>query len=508
MLKRKMIRDIGFNKSQFITIFLMVFVAVLIFSSITSYMDGMTLGVQRYYQENNLQDIWVRGADLTDEDLAEVRSLENVRNAERRLTVLGSIDNIENSTAQINFIESNNISIFYVQEGIGFDVEAEGAWMDAYWAKNNDLTVGDELTIRYLGEAFDLPIIGLIFVPDRAFNPKSVEEIFPTFIDYGFIYLTAYEFPFGRENTVFNYILVDTYNTELIGETKAEIEYKLGDRVLVTDRSSDVSVQNIEAEIEEGNTYVVIFSSIFLFISILSVVTTMNRIVKRQKTEIGILKALGFKYAKIILLYVSYGFWVSLFAALLGIVVGPITIGQYFLNMVLEPYAMPEISVTLTGRIYLVSALVVLLISLVTYISCKKVLKERITYLLKGRQGKTGTRNIDLNKGMLKYVSFSTRWNIRDILRSKARTLMAIVGVAGCAALIICAFGMLNTLNEYVRWQFHDILNFEYRIVLEDSYSDENLDNIVYLYGNNTSKTLNIRIKDGDEIRLNNATVD
>lgn len=57
MLKRKMFRDIRFNKSQFITIFLMVFLGVFVYSGVRSYMDGMTKTADIFYTENNLQDL-------------------------------------------------------------------------------------------------------------------------------------------------------------------------------------------------------------------------------------------------------------------------------------------------------------------------------------------------------------------------------------------------------------------------------------------------------------------
>lgn len=529
MLKRKMIRDIRYNKSQFITIFLMVFLGMLIYSGISSYMDGMRVGADQYYETYNFQDIWVVGSNFTKEDLLETKRIENVKDAERKLAIIGNIDNIEDSTVQINFIESNNISRFYVEEGIEFDANEEGVWIDSYFARNNNIKTGDSIKIRYAGDIFEKKIVGLVLVPDHVYDIKSEAEIFPTHTDYGFIYLSSNAFPYGIENIVYNYILVDVDNVELINETKADIENNVNHWIAVTDREADLSSQAYEGEMEEGNTYVGVFSGIFLFIAILSVITTMNRVVKKQRTEIGTLKALGFKNKKIVTLYISYGFWISLFAGISGIIIGPFTIGQFFLNMILKYYEMPELRVVVTGITYFVGFLVVIAISIVTYLSCRKELNEKATYLLKsevntvklhftplidespvGRYmgAKVRKAKADLNNVVLKNANFSTKWNIRDIVRSKGRTIMGIAGITGCTALIICAFGMLNTLNDYLDWQFDELYNFEYRIHLSEDYSYENLANIVSLYGNNTSQTLNVEIKNGDKKETNTITVD
>ena len=53
MLRKKMLRDIKHNLSQFITIFLMVFIGVLAYSGIESYMMGMQYTADKFYKENN-----------------------------------------------------------------------------------------------------------------------------------------------------------------------------------------------------------------------------------------------------------------------------------------------------------------------------------------------------------------------------------------------------------------------------------------------------------------------
>lgn len=69
MLKRKMFRDIKINLSQFITILLMVFMGVMVYGGIRSYMDGMVQTADVFYKENNVQDLEVVGANFSKEDL-------------------------------------------------------------------------------------------------------------------------------------------------------------------------------------------------------------------------------------------------------------------------------------------------------------------------------------------------------------------------------------------------------------------------------------------------------
>ena len=141
MLKKKMIRDILQNRSQFITIFLMILIGVMVYTGIESYMDGMINAASSFYEKNNLQDLNVIGTSLTRSDLEKIKSLKNVEDAERKLVVTG-IDNDDNDkTYLISFIESNNISKFYILEGEKFDVNKKGVWVDNFYAKNNNLKI-------------------------------------------------------------------------------------------------------------------------------------------------------------------------------------------------------------------------------------------------------------------------------------------------------------------------------------------------------------------------------
>ena len=88
MLKRKLFRDIWKNKSQFITIFLMVLIGVMVYSGIESYMDGMNNSRTSYYTDYNVEDLYVLGSSFTNEDLKEIESIDNVNSAEKNLNLL------------------------------------------------------------------------------------------------------------------------------------------------------------------------------------------------------------------------------------------------------------------------------------------------------------------------------------------------------------------------------------------------------------------------------------
>ena len=533
MLRRKMIRDIKQNLSQFITILLMVFIGVMVYSGIESYMEGMKRTASNFYGEYNLQDLNVIG-ELSKENIDTIKEISNVKNVEGKLNVNGVLENDDDITLSMNFIEENEISKFYIVDGKSFNKETKGMWLDNFFAEENNLKIGDTLKIKYDGYVFEEKIVGFINVPDHVYDVEDESQLYPDHKAFGFSYLSVNELEGFIKNKVmkeanitnesifnqvfsnfnykdyikYNYIMVDAENKEKSNDVKNSIEEKI-DNVAVINIEDTASYKQYQGEIEEGETYIGVFSGLFLFIALLSVVTTMNRVVKKQRLQIGTLKALGFKQRKIIMHYISYSFWISLVGALLGLVAGRYFIGNVFIGLEMSFFEIPNGVPIIKNDSYVVAALVVLCVSFVTYLSTRKILKEKTADTLRNEIPSVKSKSLNITiMGMFKKMSFNTKWNIRDMLRNKVRTITGIVGVAACAMLIVCSLEMMNSMNYFIDLQFNRIFNFEYKLSLKSDVSTDELKKLTDKYGDNTSQSLYVEIKDNDgNIESNNIFV-
>ena len=600
MLNKKILRDIWKNKSQFITIFLMVFLAVFAFAGVHAYMDGMKESSKIYYENQNLQDIWLTSENFNEDKLIKIKNIDNVKNVERFLTINANVthserfinpDNnkpISDLVIECNFIETNEINKMYLIEGEEYSKEKSGLWLDYYLAKNIGIRVGDELELSIEGNNFKEKVVGLVEVPDHVYFIKDESAIFPAHNDFGFSYLSINEFPknyiydkvletnevqdainnlknlketllnlgitdysqipssvtsqikgiekidlqrslelldtykdnkedfikaldkeFDIEKAyVFPYAIVDVEDYSKVSVTKNSIKDNVDNIITATLRDDNFSYEGYKREAEEGDTYSGVFSGLFVFIAILSVVTTMNRFVKKERTQIGTLKALGIRKSKITRMYVNYGLFISIIASILGIVLGNLLIGNYFLEMEMVYYEIPYYNIVTIPLVYAVTIGIVITITLVTYLSCRKILKEPAAQALRVERPNVKVKeNSFTTKKAFNKLSLSTKWNIRDIARSKARTIMAVVGIAGCTMLVVTAFGMFDSLKAYVAWEFEKINNFEYKLSLSTDYTDKEFDNIISNYGNNTSQTVGLEFKNNDELVIKPLTI-
>lgn len=504
MLKKKMFRDIKNNLSQFITIFLMVAIGVMAYFGIEAYMSGMQETADKFYTENNLQDLNVVGINFTESDLKKIKSIDNVKDAERKLSITGSSNN--DKTLLLNFIEENNISKFYVKDGEKFDKNKSGVWLDEFYAKENNISVGDKILIKYDSFSKEEVVLGLINVPDHIYDTKDSSELYPNRKEFGFAYLSINEL--SKEYQVYNYVMVDVDNKDNVLSVKENIEKNVESALGVIKIEDTASYKTYQGEVDEGKTYIGVFSGLFLFIAMLSVITTMNRVIKNERIEIGTLKALGFSNSKVLFHYIGYGFWISLFAAIVGLFLGYFFIGNVFISLEMSFFEVPNGHPVVKFSGFILALFVVLLVSFITYLSSKSILKENPAESLRKKMPKVKKNSLNLTtKGFLKNLSFSSKWNIRDMLRNKMRTIMGVVGVASSCMLIVCALGMLNSMNYFIDLQFEKIYNFDYKLNLMENLSDEELESIESIYGNESSKSYGIEIKNEDGKESNNLFV-
>ena len=529
MLKRKMIRDIKQNFSQFITIFLMIMIGIMAYSGIEAYMDGMTKTADKFYYENNLQDLNAIGL-FTKNDLNTIKKINNVKDAELKLSITATTDN--NKTLLLNYIESNNISKFYLFDGEEFNVDKSGIWLDNFYAIENNIKVGDTVLVKYENIELQEKVLGLINIPDHLYDVRDESELYPDRQEFGFAYMSINEIPkehikylamkeaniddekvfdmvipnFNyREYIPFNSIMIDVDNKDNVNEVKNNVEDKIKNAKAIIKIEDTPSYMTYQGEIDEGKTYVGVFSGIFLFIAMLSVITTMTRVVKNQRIQIGTLKALGFSNNRVLFHYIGYGFWISILASIVGLLLGYFFIGKIFINLEMAFFEIPNGNPSMNTTSYLVAGIVILAVAIITYITGRNILKENPAETLRTKIPSIKSKTLNITKkGLFKKLNFSSKWNIRDMLRNKMRTFMGIAGVVGCCMLIVCALGMLDSMNFFVKLQFETLYNFDYKLNIKENLSEKELKILYDEYGTHTSESLGIEIKDENDNRESN----
>lgn len=488
MLKRKLWRDLLVNKTQFISIFLMAFLGMWIFVGFNSESTGGGRTIKEYYEETAMADYWLLGTSFSTDEEKTVEDLPGIADAERRLLVTGETDlagegnaalsdeeaDADKYAMQIMFVETQEISKMVLQSGESYKEGKDGIWLEELFAKAHDLKPGDTMNLKFGGMELEGKIRGLIRHPEYVYYLSEEETIMPNYANYGYAILSDTEYP-GTEGITYNQMLVrsdDTVDTEVAAQKlmlKNRIERAIDrDGVVVTDRGQNESYAMFDSEIKQHTTMGAMFSIVFLLIAVLGIVTTMTRMTTNQRIQIGTLKALGFSKKVITKHYMSYGFWISLAGSVAGAVMGYYTVPPIVFMAFEGSYIVPTLQPVLSAASLAAIALSVAISTLVSFMACRKELLDPPAVTLKPAAPKKVTHTALEKSRLWLKLNFSTQWNLRDILRNKARTMMGVVGVCGCTMLMLGAFGCSDAIYGMLDWMYGELMTGQNKIMLSE----------------------------------------
>ena len=475
VLARKMLRDIKMHKTQFLSIFLMAFLGVFIFAGVGGEAIGLETNANQFYEETNLADGWIYSYYLNDLFLQQVDYLGATTEIERQV-VIDSVGDFENKPdIRLHFVENNTISKFYLVEGKPLDInDSNGVWLDKSFADVKGLKVGDNVSFTFGDYEIRKEIKGIGYSPEYVYHASTYSAM-PDFNKIGFGYLSHKAFPSDK-------VPYNVLNVKFKGNEESYddlLSYRLeGYYTSFIERSEHSSVSQFSDQIKLHNMIADVFPIVFISVAMLILLTTMTRIINHQRTQIGILKANGFKNSSIIWHYLSYGFLLVLIGSILGLILGPMILPKLIYSAMNSMFILPSWKVAWSMNFVYVVVLIVLLSLVVSSYSAMVISNEKPSEAIKPKPPKVSKKSFIERFGLWDKLSFNVRWNYRDAKRNKFRALMTIIGVMGCTALLVCAFGLYDSMNDLTEWEFNQINHYDSRLIVDPEASQSEIDEV------------------------------
>ncbi len=234
------------------------------------------------------------------------------------------------------------------------------------------------------------------------------------------------------------------------------------------DRDTMESVVILDNEVEQSKNMLYIFPVIFFLVSILVIMTSISRLVLKERINIGTFKALGMTNGRIVFHYAFMSAAVTFFGCILGAVIGPLIVPAVMTIKYGLIFSMPK----LIGTVYSlpwtlgVTALVCLLALLIGVWAARSVMKENPAECMRPKQIRY-TPKVRRGTGRSKesrHLLLSCRMALRNIRINPWRSLMTVIGVMGCSALLVTSFGIGDTMinsveNDYGVLCYYDVIS-------------------------------------------------
>lgn len=213
-----------------------------------------------------------------------------------------------------------------------------------------------------------------------------------------------------------------------------------------------------------------IFPVFFILVAALVCITTMNRMVEEQRTQIGMLKALGYSEAAIMSKYMVYSGLASVVGCVVGFLLGTWGFPKVIWAAYGIMYEAEDILYVFDWKLAFFSIAVSLLCSIgTTWLSCRVELSQVAAQLMRPKAPKAGKR-VFLERIPILWdrLSFLRKVSFRNIFRYKKRLFMMILGISGCTALLVTGFGIKDSIAGVANRQFEEIQTFDLGVALQD----------------------------------------
>ena len=326
----KALRDLWQIKMRAIGIIFLIAAGVSIYAG--TYMGLFMMGntAKALYKELHLADFQVTFVPVTEDempDIDEIRGIEGVRRADSRLIIPGSIElkNGDTISSVLIFLNSDThpqVNNLRITSGEYFtDVgDQEVIILEESFAKEYGYKVGDSITVGIQGFYSDFKVAATGINSEYLMWTSNPNFYIPIKGSLGIAYL-----PLDMIRNIFGYEILN--NISLTYQEGAEpkkvqaaLEEILAGKEILreTPKEDQFTYRTIEQRLRMHKVFLPTIIAIFDIIAFLITFMTVDRMVRTQRREIGVLMALGYGPLRILKSYFLIGLILGVLGSILG----------------------------------------------------------------------------------------------------------------------------------------------------------------------------------------------
>ena len=486
-LVKDILREVWNTKGRFVSMLMLTMLGAMMVVGIRGAAINMRDAAHNKFVAANLYDLQLRRAlPFGSEELLHVRNVDGVHLAEGtfksdKYTYFGESIRTVRITGLMDYI--NQVELTHGR----MPTEAGEIAVEWRFLRDGRFELGDSVNFlqpagrERTEEALDLmqavssfEIVGVVRSPLYLTNDRGITVIGDGNLNY-YAYVHGSTFPEGVYTDI--YILMEEsrnmhqmsveYNARAL-YWRSFLEEETGAFVLT--RQNGVAFESYFQDSLRLDQVGRVFPIIFFLVAILVTLTAVSRMVEEGRGQLGIYKALGYSGKAVLLKYVFYtlscGFVGGIIGSLLGSFIIPRVIFDAYEHLYNMPYSTFPVPWNFAFFATGVSTLCILITALLT---CLGVFRGEAAELMRPKAPKPGKRVIlEYIPFLWRRLGFINKVTARNILRYKRRFIMSLVGVAGCSALVLTAFGLRDSIGSVARLQFEEIIRYDFDIRLRN----------------------------------------
>lgn len=488
-LHRKLFRTIFQSWGQSLALVMVVLSGIASYICVYSAYLNLTLTRDTYYAQYRLADFEIMLDRAPSSAVFKIESLAGVRKARGRIVrdVNVDLDDVEEPRiGRLISMPAPRVEVLndiVLRKGRYFDEGVqEQVILSERFATENGLDIGDRVSITVESKKYSLAIVGLGLSPEYVYMIRGVQELIPSPERFG-IFWVPQEFAETALNMQesFNNIVGEVDEPEALDEIfdSADKLLKSYGIFAKTKKEHQISNRFLSDEIKGLGVSAKITPTLFLGIAALILLVLLNRMVRMERTQIGLLRAYGYSRFSVGLHYIEYGVILSVAGCLGGFLVGQ-WLSNGIMRIYVEFYQFPLLKARVYPEVLARSMGISIGFSVLGALSAAiQAARIHPAEAMRPEAPRSAHRVwIERLPWLWRRISFTSKMIARNISRNSFRASLNAFGVAISTGLLIMGFFMTDAMDFGLAFQFEQVQREDVKVSFQREHGLETLHEI------------------------------
>lgn len=466
LIIQKLISTIRTTFKQFMTLLIVIIVGTSLHISLDSAFENVTTTVEVFHTQMNFADYFIDVKKAPENMIRQINEIQGIEKAVGRIqkdvqVILKDHSKVTGRITSYKKPMEDNLNKVYLKKAkiSGFDdFSGRNILLDRMFAESNEIKLGDKIKINTGEKIETLNMVGIGIGPEFHFvfrSPLSWCEM----KTFGIIMISQKEAERlldmeGSINQVLIKFLPNADEEKVIEKTEKILE-QYG---ILTSYNKNEHPNHKALKENIGSLKVASYtmSIIFLMINICFLFILLTQIIKAQRLQIGIMKAIGVDNKSIMMIYVSYCIMVTVIGSTIGII-GASYISKYFVSELANVYNLPYVIEGITSFSCMQGMLISISSGIVAaLLALRQIVRINPAEAIRRAVPKIKTKStINADSKVWAIIPEAFKMTIRVILRNKIRFFITSFAIA-CAVLLLIVTMYYKDSEDYLMYHHYE----------------------------------------------------
>ena len=502
----RLYRMIGHSRGQFISVAVIVVVALSIFICFSTSNVNIKEAIKNFYDETNFSHINVELMKIPQKGIKEIKSIEGIKEVQGRnsIDVPLETDNKDEKVILrlISVPDDDGINRLHMSGGEKARLKNNNLILLRQFALDRDIEKGDIITPYINGRIHNMEVSNIAYSPEFVYLMESEQSLMPAAGKFGVAFIGE-EFARGiyGDKGYYNEVLITLKNEDDMDEVVEVLENTLDKYGIkrITKIENQISNRMLTEKLEGFDKISKVLPVLFFAVAGIVISIMLSRIVSNDRMAIGVLKALGYSDVKVLFHYLKYSLMIGTIGSIIGIVLGLI-LSKMLTKLFILYFNIPLIGVKIQYIYILYSVLLTGVFCIISGLfGAWRVLNITPADAMLPEPPKSGKHILLERIGFVwKKLTFSWKVVIKNILRNKRRFALLVLGLALAYSINTVPQYMLEAVTAMFSVQYGEYQKMDFTVDFKSPMNEGVIKDLKHLVG---TKSIEPRIEYPFELR-------